>query len=197
MAHNSDNTDFQVTNNPDLFDKQYGITPELKNQLDDLRILANSGKKSGIKKLESLIEKHPQNPQLKNFLVVLYSKMGQYKKAYEVNRQIVDEHPDYFFGLANLVAEYLGAGEPEKVKEVFGESLTLKGMYPNRDMFHISEVLFFFFLLVKYYVAIDELDIAESYCEKMNMLDPDHSHTKNAYDILRFEQMESSSYNFV
>ena len=69
--------------------------------------------------------------------------MGNTQKAEEVNRWIVAEHPDYLFGKINLATEYWKKGEIDKIPEVLGEALDIKALYPERDIFHIDEVVNF------------------------------------------------------
>ena len=152
---------YHITTSPDFRNKENAMTPELKSQLQYLYEMADSGKKSGIEKLLKLIEKYPANPQLKNYLSILYNRLGDNKKTNEINHWIISEHPDYLFGKLNLAAEYYHNKQYEKIPEILGQGMELKLLYPDRDTFHIAEVTGFLKIAILYFCAIKDKENAE------------------------------------
>jgi len=73
-----------VTSDPDFLNDENAITPALSRKLQRYHEMAMDGKKSSIPKLLHAIEQHPDNPQLKNYLSVLYAQLELTEKMYEV-----------------------------------------------------------------------------------------------------------------
>lgn len=193
---------YKIVFDGDFGRELYPIPDDLEDQMDELYSLATKGKKSGIKKFTRLIEKYPQVPALKNYLTVLYNNMGKPDKAYEVNRWIVAEHPEYLFGKLNLAAEYYARGEYDKMPDLLGESMDLKLLYPHRDTFHVAEVTAFLKIAVLYFSAIQAFDQAETRLSIMSEIDPmgeDLEKAREAYDraLLRknFSQFNEAKAN--
>ena len=155
----------KITNDPSLADKENKISPELRIHLEDLYEEVIKGKKSTIKKLKRLIEKYPDTPVLKNYLSVLYSKLGDWDKVNEVNHELVKAYPDYLFGKMNLAMEYLFEEEYEKAFKVFDGKFEIYEMYPNREVFHEKEVKSFYSTLFRCFVGIREFEMAENILE--------------------------------
>ena len=187
---------YTITTDPDFLDDQNALTPQLKWQIEKFHKLALEGKRSSIPKLLEAIEKHPGNPQLKNYLSALYSQIGDKQKAYETNHWIVAEHPGYLFGKLNLANEYYLKGEYEKMPEVLGETMEIKSLYPHRDTFHLNEVVSFFKCAVLYFTAIGNIDQAEIRYDVMKELDPDSSDTEMALQNLFAARLELGQKRF-
>ena len=150
-------------------------TPELKKQLSRLHEdIYNKQKKGVIKELVDLISKYPQYPILKNYLSNAYSVRGENEKSIEVIDWTIAEHPEYLYGRILKANLYVEDGVPEKVKELLGEELELKALYPERDLFHITELASFLGIVVTYYIAIDDLDAADKEIERMGEVCPEH-----------------------
>ena len=150
---------FFVIDDSSLLDALNPIPLEVQERMGELYDYVKKGRKAGIKKIERLIARYPKVPVLKNLLSVLYSNLGQNSKASEISRRIVKEHPDYLYGKLNVANEYFHKGDLEKMIEVLGGT-ELTQVFPERDVFHVSEVTSFYSLMVKYYAAIKELDMA-------------------------------------
>lgn len=168
---------YNITGDPSFLDEHYGMVPELKKKIVHYYQLAMEGKQSNIQKLLDAIERYPQNPQLKNYLSILYRNLGWEEKGFETNHWILAEHPDYLYARLNLANEYYLRGQYEKMKEVLGDLLEIKALYPERDTFHISEVLSFHKTAILYYTAVGEFEQAEIRYRIMKDIDPDSEQT--------------------
>ena len=51
-------------------------------------------------------------------------------------------------------------------------------LYPERDTFHITEVVSFYGIIGLYYLKNSDLKEAKAYFDFLNDLDPDHAFTK-------------------
>ncbi len=169
---------YNITTDPDFQNERFGCTPELIGRFEGLHHAAMNKKDTKIiQQLIDLILKHPKSPQLKNFLSVAYHVRGNQTKAQEANKWILSEHPDYLFAKLNLANEYMNAGQPERVPEVLGENMEIQELYPERDLFHLAEVTGFYRAAIRYYVAIDNPDLAENRLEVLRDIAPDHPDT--------------------
>ena len=173
---------YEITTDPAFMDEQNAMTPELRKMQESLfpEIFEGKGSKKTSDTIIKLIEKYPDNPQLKNYLSIAYKNNGNYKKAVEVNHWIEAEHPNYLFGKLNRAAEYYEKGDYEKMPEVLGELMEIKGLYPERDLFHLAEVTGFYKIAILYFIAIDDLEAAISRFEIMIEIAPDHPDTEFA-----------------
>ncbi len=169
---------YKITTDPQFLDDQNAITPHLSRKLERYHQMALEGKKSSIPKLLSAIEKYPNNPQLKNYLSVLYRQLNMTQKMYDVNKWIIAEHPNYLFGKLNLANEYYLKEEYNKIPDVLGYEMELKSLYPNRETFHLNEVTSFLKSTIRYYTAIEDIEKAERRYDLMKQIAPDSPDTE-------------------
>ncbi|OFY21242.1 MAG: hypothetical protein A2W98_14750 [Bacteroidetes bacterium GWF2_33_38] len=188
---------YKITSDENYINNLFPIPHELNIQLADLHYLAQKGKESSIKKFVRLIEKYPQVPTLKNYLSVTYQNMGNRKKANEVNHWIIAEHPNYLYGKINLAAEYWQNQEFEKIPEVLGEKLDLKALFPERDTFHVDEVIAFFSITVIYFAELGEIEEAELRMEIMKEVYPESPKIEIIEGILFKAKIKAASKRMV
>lgn len=176
---------YHITTDPDFQNEKYGVTPELQEQLEDLYYEAqDKNNKKIIAKLTDLILKYPTVPILKNYLSVAYNFRENHKKAKEINEWIVAEHPDYLFGKINQANVCIENEEFDKVEEILGKSLELKALYPERELFHLSEVASYYNVVIRYLAAIENMELAENRMELLKEIAPDHHATEEAETFL-------------
>lgn len=172
---------FEITTDPSFQDQRYGVTPELKKLLGTLAVECHTRKDQLlIDKLTNLIVKYPKIPMLKNYLSVAYNMRGNIQKAREVNQWIMTEHPDYLFARLNYAHTCIEEGTLDKVPEILGEAMEIKQLYPERDVFHLVEVMAFLSLAVRYFAATENLELAENRLALMEKIDPHYKETENA-----------------
>ncbi len=166
---------YYITTDPQFQNKRYGVTPELAGQLKTL-VLESQDKKNNkiIDKLTQLIIQNPTIPILKKYLSVAYNVHGNHDKAVEVNKWLVAGHPDYLFAKLNQANSFIEEGTPEKVPELLGQAMEIKLLYPDRDTFHIGEVTEFIKVAIRYYIAIDDLELAQNRLDLLTEVYPDH-----------------------
>ncbi len=172
--------EYEITDEPDFMDKEFGITPEIREYVQDLYFEIKNPKKRTIRKLLNLIQKYPKVPQFKNYLTAAYNITGDKKKAYECNNWALKEHPDYVFAKINLAAQYFEQKEYDKIPEVLGKLMEIHALYPDRKVFHIGEVMAFNKLAVIYFSTIGNLEAAESRLKIMEKIDEEHPATSQA-----------------
>lgn len=175
---------YNITSDPNYLYERNGTPLEIAERFPQIHQLALEGKRSNIKVIQELIEEYPSVPQLKNYLSVLYRELNDKQKVYDVNKWILAEHPDYLFGILNLAAEHYIEGEFEKMPDAMGHDMMLKSLYPDRDTFHIMEVVAFFKIAILYYTAIGNLDQAEIRYQIMLELAPYAPETQVAQEAI-------------
>ena len=185
MEKQYNNYDYQLTSDSSFLSQRFGNTPELVAMFEDLmQEIHNKKNKKIIDKLNSLILKYPNSPQLKNFLSVAFYVSGNYAKSVEVNNWILTEHPDYLFAILNKANEYINNDEPERVPEILGDAMELKALYPDRDLFHIGEFTGFYKTVIRYYISVNNIELAENRYEILKELAPDHQDTEMAFSFI-------------
>lgn len=183
---------YNITTDPQFLDDQNTISPQLTRKLERYHQMALEGKKSSVPKMLSAIEKYPNNPQLKNYLSVLYGQLNMTQKMYDVNKWIIAEHPDYLFGKLNLANEYYLKQEYEKMPDVLGREMEIKSLYPNRETFHLSEVTSFLKSTILYYTAIENIEQAEERYDILKHIAPDSSDTEMVFQYIFAARMKAS-----
>jgi tetratricopeptide (TPR) repeat protein len=165
---------YTITTDPTFANESYGITAELDLEINRLyHEIKKPHKNKTIDKLKLLIEQYPQIPIFKNYLTVAYESLGLTKKANEVIEETIQKHPDYLFAKLNLGNRAFESGNLEKVTELLGKEMDIAVLYPDRTIFHISEVVNFNVLAVRYFGAIGNLDEAETRLAIVKGLAPD------------------------
>lgn len=166
---------YAITGNPDEADYKYHYSDDIK------KVLLNTYRKVHKKKIRNpqallkLIERYPNVPAFKNYLVVNYQLHGKNEKARSANHWLVKEHPDYLFGKLNLCAEYLEDDRLDEIPKVLGQALDLKDLYPEREVFFIQEFTSFLNISCRYLIADNALEAAESRIEAATgILGDDH-----------------------
>ena len=184
---------YEITDDSRFRDDENAMTEELREEIEEIYPLITEKRANHkmIERIIRLIEKHPGNPQLKNFLSVAYKSRGNLSKAREVNRWIMAEHPDYLFGKLNLAAEYYETKQYEKMTEVLGNMMEIQDLYSDRKVFHLAEVTGFYRFAVMYFTAIGNFEAAESRYDILEKIAPDHPDTEQALTYLMPHRMEA------
>jgi hypothetical protein len=134
-----------------------------------------------IKSLEDAVEKYPLNQTFKNYLATAY-KVTQNDEAHlKIALQTVEQHPDYFFGKAVLAEIYLEEERFEEAAALMENFSDIGVMYPDRRVFHVSEVKKFHILAAEYFALIDDREQMDI---RLNML-------KKVMDKGEFRAIES------
>ena len=170
---------YEITDEP-LYDSAYEQLPEsVKDEIDALyqRGLANNPEEA-IAILQPLIEQYPDVPQLYNYLQTAYRVLGDRAGCERVLGETLMRFPDYLFGRIAYAIQCLEHGEIEKVSEIFAGKYEFKLLYPERERFHISEVMGFYTVMAWYFHARGERARAETCYKLLQQLDPKHDNTR-------------------
>lgn len=172
-----------ITNDPAYFNEENNVSSYLKKQIERCYGIAMKGKKSDQGKILAQIDKFPKSAVLKNYLSVWYKNTGSIKKANELTKKIIVEHPDYLFGKINHASQCLDSNDLNKIPLILGKDLLLSSLYPERDTFHISEFLSFERVVISYYIKLNCIEEAEDRLSYVKTFDLDQT------DIFELEKL--------
>lgn len=126
----------------------------------DLHHQALKGSPKAISGLKRLIAKYPNLPVLKNNLVVAYRSANKSRLADQLNGEIIKQHPDYLFGRIDHALTCLHNDQPDEVPRLLGPTLRLGDLYPDRDIFHHSEIKSYYLAVAHFHLAHDRGHLA-------------------------------------
>lgn len=179
---------FEITGEPIKPEKPW--PDEVENQLEELcyKLKNKTTVKQTISRLEVLIQKYPNAAILYNYLSCAYRVDGKPKKAIPFIKLNYEKNPDYFFAKLDYGELCLKEGKLELIPEIFGKNFNLKGIYPKRNVYHISEMRGFMSLLGKYHLLTKNIYAANQCYEILKSIDPEHEATlelKKYLDLLK------------
>jgi tetratricopeptide (TPR) repeat protein len=149
-----------------------------KTELQRLYHLARTNPRAAAPQLMAALMRYPQVPSIFNYLFVAFAAMGDVKRAEAIVLENLRLHPNYLFARVNYAEIFLVHGEPGKVPETLGEELDLKQLYPERDRFHVSEVVGFYGVVGFYYWQTGRPEEAARCYALLRQLDPQHKMTQ-------------------
>lgn len=113
------------------------------------------------KQLKKLVAKYPDNPTLYSHLAVSYQHLGDNKRVEELIEEMFQKFPDYLFARTAKAGQYLNDNQPEKAFEMLKRAYTIQQFCPDRTVFHISEVVAFANIMIRYCCQANLLAQAE------------------------------------
>jgi tetratricopeptide (TPR) repeat protein len=168
---------FEITDEPIEDDDFQRLPVEVQEQMEKLYDTAQTMPGSAIKELQELLSKYPHIPQIYNYLYAAYMHAGEKTKAMQIMKRNYNENPTYLFARLNYTDYLVESGELEKVADVYNNNFDLKKLYPDRDVFHITEVTSFFGVIGYYYVMIGEYKEARKCLRVLSAISPHHGYT--------------------
>jgi tetratricopeptide (TPR) repeat protein len=177
-------TSYEISDKP-LEDTAYDRLPQsVKDELEQLYYLLRQKPRETIPQLLPLIERYPDVPQLYNYLQSAYQLLHDRENAQRVLDEMLERFPDYLFGRIAYARDCLERGDLDKVSEIFEGKFDLKLLYPDRERFHVSEVLNFGSIMAWYFHAKGDHDRAEMYYNILQQIDPKHEMTESIKQLL-------------
>lgn len=181
--------DIEVPINYGVLD--HGYTPEQDRLTDEFYAAAIKGKRQYLPKIKQAINRYPHIPALKNFLYVLYGKLGMKAEARRVLETIKEHHPQYVTGKITRAMSALDDNKMEEAAEIlYHFDLKELARACGRQELHYSEVLKTWFTAARYHLQLDDPDKAEHYWELMEELEPDSNEGKLIAQALVIKRMQ-------
>lgn len=104
---------------------------------------------SVVEGLKKNIAKFPDVPEFKNYLAAAYDKMNKHEQRDTVLIQMLQEHPDYVFGVLQNAEFFLQNDELAKAQEIYNDSESISELFPKRKIFHVNEIIAYYSVLTK------------------------------------------------
>jgi tetratricopeptide (TPR) repeat protein len=163
---------FKITTAPltpiERKDSRQHLTEEDDDLLENLMKMLRTNPKTVssedceyFRELEKLRLKYPRNPVILNYLAIGYQHLNQIDKSRALIFETCEKFPDYLFGLTAKAGLLLQENKIEEAFKTVKNSLTIKQLYPHRDVFHSTEVKVFQDILVRYFFLKGDLEKAE------------------------------------
>ncbi len=169
-----------------FINKQIHLLPQdIQDQISNLFITSQSDPSCAIPILQKLITQYPHIPQLFNFITTAYSLLEDYNTAERYALESCQKHPDYLFAKINCAEIYLRKGEYHKIPATFNHKLNLKLLYPERDEFHLTEVIGFTGVCGIYYYRTGDKMSAEDCYQIIKQLSPESPMAKRLEGLLK------------
>jgi len=151
-----------------------------------LYALAQTHPKKAKKEGESFFRKYPTHPKVLNLLTFILLSLKKIRQAQDLIEKNYEYNPDYLFAKINYADQCIQAKKTEKVPEIFDGKFSLKELYPEKKVFHISEFRGFMMMMGFYHLAIGEREKAIFYHEIIYRIDPHHPSTKTLQKKIYF-----------
>lgn len=95
-----------------------------------------------LKEIELLIKKHPSEPRLRNWRLIACQKANLDEQ--HITKLIKDNYmqfPDYLFARCAYAQLHFETGRFSDVPKIFNNTFSLTQLYPERERFHVNEVV--------------------------------------------------------
>lgn len=144
-----------------------------------------------LSELESLHNKYPDDAKIANYLAALYSFMDRDADRDRISEDLHRRYPDYLFAIIAMVTINLNRNEVEKAKAILNKRFELSIMCPDRKVFHISEFVAFYNMIVRYHIACGNVHGAQCTLDVFKSVAPDHPNIAPLENLLMFHSMKT------
>jgi tetratricopeptide (TPR) repeat protein len=164
--------EYMITNQKVDDERVVALPAEIRSKINDLRSKISFTPGDVIPELLKLIEGYPHIPLFYNYLSNAYLLIGDMSKAEETIVECYNKFPEYLFAKVGYANVLLKKGEGEKVPDIFEDKTNLRDLYPERDVFHISEFIAFTDTVVRYFLFAGQIDLAIPLFEDLKKVAP-------------------------
>jgi hypothetical protein len=154
---------FAITGNFQESDNPHRHIPQvIVEQMPELHTQSLKGTPQIVKKLKGLIAQYPKVPQLYNYLSVAYIIQGNTVEFDKVNEMLITQYPGYSVPRLNQANRHIVRGEFGKVEAILGNGMAINTFLPNRQIFHFSEVVQFYEVVVLLLIHKRQFDASDN-----------------------------------
>lgn len=133
---------------------------------------------------KELIEKYPGYPAFYNYLHNALMMASCKEEADQITHTLYKKFPEYLFAKLGYAHWLLDQEKYEEALQVVEHKFSINLLYPDRDVFHYSEVLAFHLFLCRYFVLTGQAETAINYYKIMLEVEEDHPMTVQAESIV-------------
>jgi hypothetical protein len=171
------------TEEPTMTDLTPGLDPV---EVEYLHSLLLAGSKEAALAIRKVIERFPKCPTLLNYLHIAYQISGQRRQADAALKQLAAEHPDYLFTRLGLAIKALEHDDTAKALAQLGPDLDIRALYPQRDVFHVSELTNYYKLAAMVHARSGNPDLALGLKEFISgIIDDPQAEQVITYEVMR------------
>jgi tetratricopeptide (TPR) repeat protein len=175
-------SEYEITDepmaNPYLKKLSHTLRKKVENLSDELYDMASAQPEQAVVRLKEAIRQYPDVPQFSNYLMMAYSKIGEWEKIDSLIAENYKRYPDYLFAKLNYAELCLRRKQIDEIPIIFDDNFDLKLLYPKRKKFHIAEVIGFMGIAGIYYHETGERKSAELCYSVLRQLNPQHEKTR-------------------
>ena len=119
--------------------------------------------KEAIPELLALLQKYQNHPVLLNYLSAAYGRIGQITKCIEIVKLNYKENPEYLFARTSYALHcIIDLKDHAKIPKIFNNTFIISELYPDREIFHVTEIILHHHILGLYYCFEGKLEQAEA-----------------------------------
>jgi hypothetical protein len=159
------------TDEPMLDDLPDEMDPDELAYLHDLAVSSSA---RAIPEIRRMLKKFPTSPQLLNYLHAAYKAQNSRRQADDVIKQLTALHPNYLFGRLALCQKDLDNNRLEQAAARLGPTLDIRDLYPERDVFHVSELRNYYYYVTCLLARRGEPELAQAVVAALEEIYPDN-----------------------
>ena len=128
--------------------------------MEDSDLEGTKGDQELLNSIEYGLEIYPQNKELYEHKWEYFIRSGNLSMALEIALRMKEKFPDYFFGLYAHALALIEIGEVDSIPEAMNDFTKIQDFLPDRDKFHLIELLYFYSPWIYYYAKTKQLRAA-------------------------------------
>ncbi|RCK74638.1 MAG: hypothetical protein OZSIB_4374 [Candidatus Ozemobacter sibiricus] len=149
--------------------------PPVVKEHPEIRDLIEDDPAAARRQIEEWLQQYPGNAVLTHFLVQVARFQNRPEEAARLAAENYRNHPDYLFARVDQAIELIKTKQLDDVPQVMGgKGFLLPAMYPDRKVFHISELSAVCGVAWQYFLAREKPVIANHYLNILRQVAPDH-----------------------
>ena len=172
------NLSYDITWEPIPDEWEDNLPENILKQKETIYHGINDNPEKYLDELIKLDREYPDCKAFSNYLVITYLLTGQQDMAIAQMKVNNRKYPDYLFAKLQLGQHYIAIKQFENLKELFDNKFDLKQIYPERDIFHITEVEGMLYVAAEWYNWCGDKEKFFFYYNILSELSPSNAGTK-------------------
>ncbi|NGX37959.1 MAG: hypothetical protein K1000chlam2_01127 [Chlamydiae bacterium] len=118
-------------------------------------------------------QEYPTVPEVINLLTFAHIQNHRVVEAENLIEDTFEKHPEYLFARINYADQCIRKKKLSKIPKIF-PTFDLKELYPEKEIFHLSEFRGFFIMMTYYQIALKDREKAIYYFTTAKEIEPHH-----------------------
>lgn len=197
----------RITDRENLNNARFGIDGEQRVEIAKCYDLVHTGLASAGKYIRKQAARWPNNPIFLNYIGTWHDMRGEREQAIALLEQTIERFPHYLFAITSMATVRLAQMRPDEALHYLGPNLRIEERFPDREEFHIDEVVAYEKACIKYHIAKQELRPAQERLKALRSIFDDDEwldemdqgitmglfalrHAEDRAELVRMPQME-------